>query len=138
MARTEIKTAGFMVNFQDLLDNVMNGLKAIEEDFDEALQKFLIKSSGQIQLSKKLEEISLIVEFIKTQNSSEDEEEIKNLVKAIKRKFYECIELLMCQIHKSMMRAVESLNEAQEGIVMADKLHKLMKSLVRLERVIEE
>lgn len=138
MARTEIKTAGFMVNFQDLLDNVMNGLKAIEEDFDEALQKFLIKSSGQIQLSKKLEEISLIVEFIKTQNSSEDEEEIKNLVKAIKRKFYECIELLMCQIHNSMMRAVESLNEAQEGIVMADKLHKLMKSLVRLERVIEE
>jgi hypothetical protein len=138
VARTEIKTAGFMVNFQDLLDNVMNGLKAIEEDFDEALQKFLIKSSGQIQLSKKLEEISLIVEFIKTQNSSEDEEEIKNLVKAIKRKFYECIELLMCQIHNSMMRAVESLNEAQEGIVMADKLHKLMKSLVRLERVIEE
>ncbi|SHM61309.1 hypothetical protein SAMN05660826_01454 [Caldanaerovirga acetigignens] len=138
MARTKVKTAGFMVNFQDQLDNMMSGLKAIEEDFDEALQKLLIKSSGQIQLSKKLEEISLIVEFMKTQNSSENEEEIKNLVKAIKRKFYECIELLMCQIHKSMMRAVESLSEAQEGIVMADKIHKLMKSLVRLERVIEE
>lgn len=138
MARTKIKTAGFMVNFQDLLDNVISGLKAIEEDFDEALQRLLIKSSGHIQLSKKLEEIVLITDFMKTQDSSGSAAEIKNLLKAMKRRVYECIELLMCQVQKSMIKAVESLGETQEGIVMVDKLHKLLKSLERLERVIEE
>jgi hypothetical protein len=138
MARTKIKTAGFMVNFQDLLDNVISGLKAIEEDFDEALQRLLVKSSGHIQLSKKLGEIALITDFMKTQDSSVSAAEIKNLIKAMKRRVYECIELLMCQVQKSMIKAVESLGETQEGIVMVDKLHKLLKSLERLERVIEE
>ena len=138
MARTKIKTAGFIVNFQDLLDNVISGLKAIEEDFDEALQRLLVKSSGHIQLSKKLGEIALITDFMKTQDSSVSAAEIKNLIKAMKRRVYECIELLMCQVQKSMIKAVESLGETQEGIVMVDKLHKLLKSLERLERVIEE
>ncbi|KXG74976.1 hypothetical protein AN618_21010 [Fervidicola ferrireducens] len=138
MARTKIKTAGFIVNFQDLLDNVTSGLKAIEEDFDEALQRLLVKSSGHIQLSKKLGEIALITDFMKTQDSSVSAAEIKNLIKAMKRRVYECIELLMCQVQKSMIKAVESLGETQEGIVMVDKLHKLLKSLERLERVIEE
>ncbi|MDN5332384.1 MAG: hypothetical protein PWP45_1609 [Tepidanaerobacteraceae bacterium] len=138
MARTKIKTAGFIVNFQAHLDNVMNGLKAVEEDFDEALQRLLIKSSGHIQLSKKLGEISLMTDFLKNQGSSENPAEIKNLIKALKKKVYESVELLMGQVQKSMIKAVESLAETQEGIVMVGKLHKLLKTLERLERVIEE
>lgn len=137
MARTEIKATGLMVDFQELLDNLMGGLKAIEEDLDEALQGLLIKSSDHIKLSKKLEEIALLVDFLKAQDSNASEEEVKNHIKSMKRKIYECIELLMDQVQKSMIKAVESLGETYDSIVMAGKLHKLLSNLESMEGMTE-
>lgn len=137
MVGTKIKTAGFMVDFYDLLESMVGGLKTLEEDFDDTLQRLLVKSSGHIMLGKKLEEITLMAEFIKTQDSSVSEEDIKNLLKSIKRKIYECIELLMDQVQKNMIKTVESLAETYDGIVMAEKFNKLLKSLEGLEEVNE-
>lgn len=137
MARTEIKATGLMVDFQELLDNLMGGLKAIEEDLDEALQGLLIKSSDHIKLSKKLEEIALLVDFLKAQDSNASEEEVKNHIKSMKRKIYECIELLMDQVQKSMIKAVESLGETYDSIVMAGELHKLLSNLENMEGMTE-
>lgn len=137
MARTEIKATGLMVDFQELLDNLMGGLKAIEEDLDEALQGLLIKSSDHIKLSKKLEEIALLVDFLKAQDSNASEEEVKNHIKSMKRKIYECIELLMDQVQKSMIKAVESLGETYDSIVMAGELHKLLSNLESMEGMTE-
>lgn len=137
MARTEIKATGLMVDFQEFLDSLMGGLKAIEEDLDEALQGLLIKSSDHIKLSKKLEEIALLVDFLKAQDSNASEEEVKNHIKSMKRKIYECIELLMDQVQKSMIKAVESLGETYDSIVMAGKLHKLLSNLESMEGMTE-
>lgn len=137
MARTEIKATGLMVDFQEFLDSLMGGLKAIEEDLDEALQGLLIKSSDHIKLSKKLEEIALLVDFLKAQDSNASEEEVKNHIKSMKRKIYECIELLMDQVQKSMIKAVESLGETYDSIVMAGELHKLLSNLENMEGMTE-
>nr|PZN03112.1 MAG: hypothetical protein DIU66_08210 [Bacillota bacterium] len=137
MARTEIKATGLMVDFQEFLDSLMGGLKAIEEDLDEALQGLLIKSSDHIKLSKKLEEIALLVDFLKAQDSNASEEEVKNHIKSMKRKIYECIEFLMDQVQKSMIKAVESLGETYDSIVMAGKLHKLLSNLESMEGMTE-
>lgn len=137
MARTEIKATGLMVDFQEFLDSLMGGLKAIEEDLDEALQGLLIKSSDHIKLSKKLEEIALLVDFLKAQDSNASEEEVKNHIKSMKRKIYECIELLMDQVQKSMIKAVESLGETYDSIVMAGELHKLLSNLESMEGMTE-
>ncbi|MFO7152255.1 MAG: hypothetical protein DIU66_003325 [Bacillota bacterium] len=137
MARTGIKATGLMVDFQEFLDSLMGGLKAIEEDLDEALQGLLIKSSDHIKLSKKLEEIALLVDFLKAQDSNASEEEVKNHIKSMKRKIYECIEFLMDQVQKSMIKAVESLGETYDSIVMAGKLHKLLSNLESMEGMTE-
>lgn len=137
MARTEIKATGLMVDFQEFLDSLMGGLKAIEEDLDEALQGLLIKSSDHIKLSKKLEEIALLVDFLKAQDSNASEEEVKNHIKSMKRKIYECIEFLMDQVQKSMIKAVESLGETYDSIVMAGELHKLLSNLENMEGMTE-
>jgi len=137
MARTGIKATGLMVDFQEFLDSLIGGLKAIEEDLDEALQGLLIKSSDHIKLSKKLEEIALLVDFLKAQDSNASEEEVKNHIKSMKRKIYECIEFLMDQVQKSMIKAVESLGETYDSIVMAGKLHKLLSNLESMEGMTE-
>ncbi|MCG0275558.1 MAG: hypothetical protein L5655_05245 [Thermosediminibacteraceae bacterium] len=137
MGKTEVKTAGFIMNFQAHLDDVMNGLKAIEEDLDETLQQILVKSSGHIQLSKKLGEMELIMDFLKEQGTDEPSK-AKNLIKALRKKVYECMELLISQVQKSMIKAVEALSDTQNGIIMINKLSKFIKKLEMMEGMIKE
>ncbi|TYP57574.1 hypothetical protein [Thermosediminibacter litoriperuensis] len=138
MGRTAVKTAGAIMNFQAQVDKLLNDLKAIETDLDEALQQLLVKSSGHIELSKKLGEIELIAEFLKEYGKDEDGERVKNLVRALRQRVYESTGLLIFQVQKSMLKAVEALSDAGNGLLMIDKFGAFLKNLEVLERTMRE
>ncbi|ADL07546.1 hypothetical protein [Thermosediminibacter oceani] len=138
MGRTCVKTAGDIMNLQAQMEALLNELKALETDLDETLQQLLVKSSGHIELSKKLGEMELIAEFLKEYGRGEDAVRVKNLIRALRQRVYESIGLVVFQVQKSTLKAVEALNDAGNGLLMIGKFGAFLKNLQELERTIQE
>ncbi|MGB9840974.1 hypothetical protein [Thermovenabulum sp.] len=128
----KFRKAGKILQLQTNIQSIEEEIKNIDADISSRLHDSLVQSSSYIKLQKLLDEVSFLLSYLKEGNSTE--KETKDLLKTIRKRLILITISLLKDIQKNMLKSAESLNTAQEELIMLSNIQKLYKTVEENEK----
>lgn len=128
MERISTKTAGIILTYRQNVDMLNSSLKSVQRDIDESLQKILTEASYLVKINKKLKEIDLHVQAVKSLNENKNASEISDLLTSVNIKLMELRNIIVKETQKNILKSTQALIASQNGLMILSELDRLIKS----------
>ncbi len=120
------KTSGLMASVKNDFEQLANMISAVEKQIDDELKSSLSKSSSMIKFNSLVKEISISTQIILDMfTEGKDSTLIEKLILSISRNIYELRNLVIKDIQKSMLQAVEGLAAAENGLILVNEIENM-------------
>jgi len=133
MSQTSINSAGKFLDFKQNLDMLTSSVKSIQQDIDDKLHEILIEASSLVKIKKKLNEIDLLIQTVKSLNNNQNSTEILKLIVSIQTKLIDLQNLVVKESQKNVLKCLQAISASQNGFMMSseiDRVFKLTKQMI--------
>lgn len=120
-----LKTGGAMLGLKEEIDNMLTAIKTIKKELDDELQQTMMKSSGLVDINKKMEEIQLASRLVLGSINNNNIKATEKILRKMRKIIYDTRLLLAKGIQKSMLKATQDLAEAENGLILMTGLDDL-------------
>ena len=129
--RAILKNAGKIIHHQENIEKLKDYIKEMEKQLDDNLQQTLMKSSSLINISKNLKQIQLMSQILPDTIEKGD---AKKICESLRKKIYENQNLILQELQRSMLRAVEVLADAEGNLVLLSNFNQIVKTFDNIEK----
>ncbi|MCR4431431.1 MAG: hypothetical protein NUV45_10480 [Tepidanaerobacteraceae bacterium] len=113
-----LKMGGAMLGLKEDIDNALTEIKTLKKEVDDELQKTIMKTSGLLDINKKIEELQLAIRMVLDSLSDNNIKAAEKILRKMHKIIYETRLLLAKGIQKSMLKATQDLAEAENGLIL--------------------
>ncbi|MGI6485878.1 MAG: hypothetical protein GX759_06375 [Thermoanaerobacterales bacterium] len=126
MENKSANTSKIMASIKNDSEDLLGLIKCFEKQIDDELKSNLSNSSNLIKLNKLLKQINLSAQVMLDINVNEKNSVLrKKLISSISKNIYELHDLLIKDIQKSMLQAVEALIRSENGLFLVNEVENL-------------
>jgi hypothetical protein len=132
------KTWGFMASVKNDFEQLANMISTVEKQIDDELKSSLSKSSSLIKFNSLVKEISLSTQIVlDIYAEGQDSALVQKLISSIRFNIYELRNLLIKDIQKSMLQAVEGLAAAENGLILVNEIENMSQMFYSMSKGFE-
>lgn len=128
---------GHMLTYKESLKVMADSIKDVENQVEDNLQHALVKSSSLIKLNKNIKEIELMSEALADLQNQGNLLAKEKLMISLRRKIFESQCLLIEDIQKSMLKAVEAMSDTGNEMLLLTNFNRIVKVLNRIDEEVE-
>lgn len=113
-----LKMGGTMLELKEEIDNALTAIKTIKKEVDDELQQTIMKTSGLLDINKKIEELQLASRMVLDSMNDNNIKAAEKILRKMHKIIYETRLLLAKGVQKSMLKATQDLAEAENGLIL--------------------
>ncbi|MDD4569058.1 MAG: hypothetical protein PHE70_02885 [Tepidanaerobacteraceae bacterium] len=132
-----LEFTGHMLTYKESLKVMADSIKDVENQVEDNLQHALVKSSNLIKLNKNIKEIELMSEALADLQNQGNLLAKEKLMISLRRKIFESQCLLIEDIQKSMLKAVEAMSDTGNEMLLLTNFNRIVKVLNRIDEEVE-
>lgn len=129
---SKVKNVRSIVSHKENIENLFDYIREVEQGLNDDLHQTLIKSSSLVKVNRNLKEIKflgqVLIESFKQKGSIDEK-----LRQSLYDKIYENQKLILKELQKSMLKAVEALTEVEGNLITLFNFDEIVKIFNNVE-----